>query len=334
MTRTVLISGGAGFIGANAALRYLREGWKVSLFDDLSRRGTELNLKWLKARGAFEFVRGDIRKADQVKRWMARRSGAELVLHLAAQVAVTTSVDDPRTDFEINALGTFNMLEAARGLKGKPFFIYSSTNKVYGGMEEVGVRLSKGRYGYVGLPHGVPEIQPLDFHSPYGCSKGAGDQYVRDYGRIYGLKAAVLRQSCIYGPLQRGNEDQGWVAHFLMCALAGKPLTIYGDGKQVRDVLFVDDLLEAFERCRRGREAGIFNIGGGPKNTLSLLELLDWMRGRGLKVKFGRSGWRPGDQRVYVSDIRRAGRVLGWKPAVGVDEGLRRLWDWLAASRA
>ena len=334
MSRTVLISGGAGFIGANAALHFRGRGWRVALLDDLSRRGTERNLAWLRKRGDVSFTSGDIRDFGQVRRWFARRGAADLVLHLAAQVAVTTSVEDPRTDFEINALGTFNMLEAARGLRRKPYFIYSSTNKVYGGMEDVRVRRKGGRYAYAGLPHGVPESRPLDFHSPYGCSKGAGDQYVRDYERIYGLPTVVLRQSCIYGSLQRGNEDQGWVAHFLKSALEGRPVTIYGDGRQVRDVLEVSDLVAAFERCWERRAGGVFNIGGGPSNTLSLRELLDWIRARGGRLKTRTGGWRPGDQRIYVSDIRKASRVLGWRPKIGVPEGLERLWSWLGSPEA
>ncbi|MBI5595545.1 MAG: GDP-mannose 4,6-dehydratase [Elusimicrobia bacterium] len=335
MKRRVLITGGAGFIGVNAAHRFMAKGWRVSVLDDLSRKGTESNIAWLKRQGAVDFVRGDLRDGALAERWVrARRDGLELVLHLAAQVAVTTSVEDPRTDFEKNALASLNILEAVRKSGRKPFTLYSSTNKVYGGMEHVKVALRRGRWSYVGLPKGVSEAEPIDFHSPYGCSKGAADQYFRDYRRIYGLPTVVFRQSCIYGPHQHGNEDQGWLAHFMKQALAGKGVTVYGDGRQVRDALFVEDLVGAFEAAylRRGKAAGrIYNVGGGPGSTLSLRELLAWIgarSGRRLPVSWG--AWRPGDQKVYVSDIRLIGRELGWRPATGLPQGLERLWSWLA----
>ena len=334
----VLITGGAGFIGVNAAARLLSRGWAVSILDDLSRKGVERNLAWLKRQGPVDFTRLDIRDPGGVVRWVERRrKGLKLLLHFAAQVAVTTSVEDPRTDFEVNAWGALNVLEAVRRLKEKPLALYSSTNKVYGGMEHVRVVMGAGpqggRYRYVGRPFGVSEAEPLDFHSPYGCSKGATDQYFRDYRRIYGLPTVVFRQSCIYGQHQQGNEDQGWLAHFMKAAQAGKGITLYGDGRQIRDVLHIDDLLAAYEAAWARRSAcagGIYNIGGGPKNVLSLLELLDWIKkkqGRGLRVR--RSTWRPGDQRVYVSDIRKAKRELGWEPKIGVAEGLDKLWAWL-----
>ncbi|MEK7657183.1 MAG: GDP-mannose 4,6-dehydratase [Elusimicrobiota bacterium] len=336
MSRRALVTGGAGFIGVNAAARLLSRGWSVSVLDDLSRPGTEKNLAWLRRQGALDFTRADIRDPRAVARWVkARSKGLDFVLHLAAQVAVTTSVADPRPDFEINALGTLNLLEALRALPRKPFLLYSSTNKVYGGMEGVRVALKGGRYAYASRPMGCSEEEPLDFHSPYGCSKGAADQYVRDYFRIYGLPSAVLRQSCIYGPHQNGTEDQGWVAHFMRAAQAGTGVTLYGDGRQVRDLLFIDDLVDAFEAAYRKRSLSrgrIYNIGGGPANTLSLLELLDWIATRqGKPMRVVRKGWRPGDQKVYVCDIRRARRELGWSPKMGVRKGLGRLWDWLAA---
>ncbi|HBL17915.1 MAG: CDP-paratose 2-epimerase [Elusimicrobia bacterium GWA2_69_24] len=339
MKKSILITGGAGFIGVNAAWHFLRAGWRVSVFDDLSRRGAAENLRWLRSRGRVDFQKGDLRSRTSVERWVRRGAGADLVLHLAAQVAVTTSVDDPRRDFDINALGSLNLLEALRGLKGraKPFILYASTNKVYGEMRGARVGLHAGRYRYADRPRGVSEAEPLDFHSPYGCSKGAADQYFRDYRRIYGLPTVVFRQSCIYGPHQHGNEDQGWVAHFMKAALAGSGVSIYGDGRQVRDVLFVDDLIAAFEAAyrRRGKAAGeVYNIGGGAANTLSLRELLAWIeRKRGTGVPHRFRAWRPGDQRVYVSDIGKAGRELGWKPPTDVAAGLERLWDWLAASK-
>jgi CDP-paratose 2-epimerase len=262
---------------------------------------------------------------------------ADIIYHFAAQVAVTSSVEDPRTDFECNAIGTFNMLEAARLSGRRPIFVFTSTNKVYGNMEEVGTAERATRYEYVSLPSGVPESQPLDFHSPYGCSKGAADQYVRDYARIYDLPAVVFRMSCIYGPRQFGNEDQGWVAHFIIAAMTGKPITIYGDGKQVRDVLFIDDLVRAFRLAAEKIDvtAGeVFNIGGGPSNTLSVWyefgELLAKLKGEKVQVSYG--DWRPGDQPCYVSDIRKAGAVMGWKPLIDRETGIKRLSDWVASN--
>ncbi|MFA6029906.1 MAG: GDP-mannose 4,6-dehydratase [Elusimicrobiota bacterium] len=335
----VIVTGGAGFIGVNAAARFLARGWRVSVLDDLSRRGVDRNLAWLRRQGPLDFARIDVRDAGAVRRFFARRADRlELVLHLAAQVAVTTSVTDPRSDFERNALGAFNVLEALRGLRRPPFALYTSTNKVYGEMEAVRTVLgADGRWRYVGRPHGVDETELLDFHSPYGCSKGAADQYFRDYHRIYGLPTVVLRQSCIYGQHQQGNEDQGWLAHFMKAAQAGRGVTLFGDGRQVRDALHVDDLVDLFELCwrRRGRTAGrVFNVGGGPRNTLSLLQLIAWIeRRQGRSLRVARRGWRPGDQRVYVSDVRRVRRELGWAPRTTVSEGLERLWTWLEGDR-
>jgi CDP-paratose 2-epimerase len=245
----------------------------------------------------------------------------------------------PREDFEINALGTFNVLEAARSSHNNPVVIYSSTNKVYGGMDDVTVVEHLSRYGYADLPQGASETQPLDFHSPYGCSKGAGDQYVRDYFRIYDLPTIVFRQSCIYGTRQFGVEDQGWVAWFVIAAITGRPISIYGDGKQVRDILFVDDLLDAYDTALQNIKmaAGqVFNVGGGIDKTLSVwaefCPILEKMVGHSLPVTMG--DWRPGDQKVYVSDIRKAEKELGWKPRVGVQEGVQRLFDWVSANRS
>ncbi len=333
------ITGGAGFIGSNYVARLLGRGEHVTVYDNLSRAGAERNLAWLRSRfgqNAFTLIRGDVRDADLLA---SSLGDADVVVHLAAQVAVTTSVEDPRTDFEINALGTFNVLEAVRQSPKRPMVIYASTNKVYGGMEDVKIVEEETRYRYADLPFGVPESQPLDFHSPYGCSKGSGDQYVRDYARIYGIPTVVFRQSCIYGLRQFGIEDQGWVAWFVIAAVTGRPITIYGDGKQVRDVLFVDDLLDAYDAAvaRRDEVAGeVFNIGGGPQNTISIWRefapLLEKALGRSVPVSYG--DWRPGDQRVYISDIRKAERLLGWKPRVGVEEGIARLVEWVKANRS
>jgi CDP-paratose 2-epimerase len=334
MGRHYFITGGAGFIGSNYAARLLERGEKVTLYDNLSRAGAPLNLEWLRntyGDSSFEMVKGDVRDADSLRK---AASAADVIIHLAAQVAVTTSVTNPREDFEINAQGTFNALEAARASSRKPIFLFASTNKVYGGMDDVKVIEEPTRWAYDGLPFGAAETQPLDFHSPYGCSKGAGDQYVRDYARIYGMRTVVFRQSCIYGLRQFGIEDQGWVAWFVIAAVKGHPISIYGDGKQVRDLLFVNDLVAAYDAAIDHIDvtAGeVFNLGGGRDNTISIwtefAPMLERMVGKELYVKHG--DWRPGDQRVYISDIRKAERVLGWKPQINVEEGVRLLTAWV-----
>jgi CDP-paratose 2-epimerase len=276
----------------------------------------------------------DIRHGGELASLFREHRNADRVLHLAAQVAVTTSVTAPREDFEINALGTFNVLEAMREAKMTAPVIYSSTNKVYGEMTEVGVAEQNGRYAYQSLPSGVPETRILDFHSPYGCSKGSADQYMIDYHRIYGLRTIVFRQSCIYGYRQMGAEDQGWVAWFMIASQLGRPITIYGDGMQVRDILFVEDLLDAYDAAFAAGEQAIgkaFNIGGGPQNVLSLLELLRYIeerQGRKLSCRF--ADWRPGDQKVFVSDIHRSQSELGWKPRTDCIRGLGLLYDWIS----
>ena len=239
MAKQYLITGGAGFIGSNYVHRLLKHGEQVTIYDNFSRAGAPRNLEWLKqefGENAFDVVTGDVRDADRIAE-SAR--GADVIVHLAGQVAVTTSVINPRDDFESNALGTFNVLEAARLSGRDPIFIYASTNKVYGGMDDVELTEEATRWRYKDLVNGCPETQPLDFHSPYGCSKGTGDQYVRDYARMYGLRSVVFRQSCIYGTRQFGIEDQGWVAWFIIAAVMRRAVTIYGDGKQVRDILYV-----------------------------------------------------------------------------------------------
>lgn len=330
----VFITGGAGFIGCNLADYHLRRGHAVVVFDNLSRRGTESNLAWLQQNHGerLSFVRGDIRDFDGL--CAALPPGVERVYHLAGQVAVTTSVYNPREDFLGNALGTFNLLEAVRAGAPEAMLLYASTNKVYGGMEQVVIAEDELRYRYRNQPFGISEEQPLDFHSPYGCSKGCGDQYVRDYARIYGLRTVVMRQSCIYGQRQLGVEDQGWVAHFAIAAHHSRPLTIYGDGKQVRDVLWVDDLIDAYEAAATRLEVAagqVYNIGGGPGATMSVWKefgpMLRELAGHPLAVSF--ANWRPGDQPVYISDIRKAERDLGWRPRVSVTQGVQQLWRWI-----
>lgn len=332
-----LITGGAGFIGCNLADTLLARGEQVTVLDNLSRPRTDLNLAWLQQRygSRMHFIHADIRDAEAMH---AAVPGHDTVFHLASQVAVTTSVLDPRTDFEINALGSFNILEAARLAPRPPIIFYSSTNKVYGGMEHVGVVEQPTRYAYRDLPKGVSETSLLDFHSPYGNSKGAADQYVRDYARIYGLQTVVFRQSCIYGPRQMGVEDQGWAAHFVIAAVTGRPITIYGDGKQVRDMLYIDDLIAAYLAAleRIDQVSGhIYNIGGGPSNALSVWAefgpLLEELTGNQIEVRYG--NWRPGDQPVYISAIEKAQAELGWQPQISVIEGMSRLVAWVKAHR-
>ena len=328
-----LITGGAGFIGINAALYFARKGHEITIFDNLWRNGSRQNLEWLKGLTLFRFVKGDVRRFDDLVALIRTAGPFDRILHLAGQVAVTTSVADPRSDFEVNALGTFNLLEAIREHNPQATIIYASTNKVYGEMPELRIVETSGRYRYRDLERGVDEGRPLDFHSPYGCSKGAADQYCIDYHRIYGLNTIVLRQSCIYGYRQFGVEDQGWVAWFCIAAALDRPITIYGDGKQVRDVLFVDDLLRAFELAFEKRQrtvGGVYNIGGGIDNTLSLLELVEQLRGlTGRPIPLTYADWRPGDQKIFVSDIVKARSALEWTPAVDTREGVKRLFGWV-----
>ena len=329
----VLITGGIGFIGTNLADRLVRDGHDVALFDNVGRAGVEENLEWLQREhgNRLQFVKGDVRDFAAIEKAM---KGAEMVFHLAAQVAVTTSVVNPQEDFSINAQGTLNVLEVARRQTPMPIILYTSTNKVYGGVEHLRVVERATRYEFENLPYGVAETCPLDFHSPYGCSKGTADQYVHDYHRIYGLSSIVFRMSCIYGPHQFGTEDQGWVAHFALTGLRGGRLTIYGDGKQVRDLLYVDDLVELMTRACANidRTAGqIYNVGGGPNQTISVwVELQEPLRHLIEKlppVDYGE--FRPGDQRIYVSDIRKAQEHLNWTPQVGITEGLQRMVEAL-----
>lgn len=339
MAKHYLITGGAGFIGSNYVYRLLSRHEKVTVLDNLSRPGARKNIAWLIesfGRDSFEFIEGDVCNADQMN---AVCRDVDAIVHLAGQVAVTTSVRQPRLDFEQNAIGTFNVLEAARLSGRQPAVIYASTNKVYGGMEDVGVVELATRYAYASLPDGVPETHPLDFHSPYGCSKGSGDQYTRDYARIYGLPTVVLRQSCIYGPRQFGIEDQGWIAWFIIAALTGKSITIYGNGKQVRDILFIEDLMDAYdviiENIAQVR-GQVYNIGGGKQNTLSVwLEfspILERLFRRSIPITW--DVWRPGDQPVYISDINKIKTELGWQPRIGIDDGITRLYRWVIDNRS
>ncbi|MBE7536257.1 MAG: GDP-mannose 4,6-dehydratase [Anaerolineales bacterium] len=338
MTHRYLITGGAGFIGSNYAARLLQRGEEVAIFDNLSRAGAPRNTDWLKSQfgeNAFSLIVGDIRNADLLAE---SAKDADVIVHLAGQVAVTTSVTNPREDFEANALGTFNALEAARLSKKDPIFIYSSTNKVYGGMDDVQLIEESTRWLYKDLEHGCSESQPLDFHSPYGVSKGSGDQYVRDYARIYGLRSVVFRQSCIYGPRQFGIEDQGWLAWMMIAAVTGRKITIYGDGKQVRDVLHVHDLLDAYDAAIEKIDTAkgqIYNVGGGRRNVMAIWAefgpILEKLFGK--KIEVAREDWRPGDQKVFYADLRKAKHDLGWEPKIDLEEGMELMFEWVQANK-
>ena len=334
-SRPVLVVGGAGFIGSNLSHRLLELGHRVRIFDNLSRPSVERNLRWLRAEGGrrLEVEIADVRDPISLQRAVR---GVSHVFHFAAQVAVTSSLEDPLHDFEVNAQGTLNLLEAIRSLPEPPSVLFTSTNKVYGGLEDLRLTGAKTRYEATDprlRESGIGEDRPLDFESPYGCSKGAAEQYVLDYARSFGLRTVVFRMSCIYGPRQFGTEDQGWVAHFLMRALREQPLTIYGDGRQVRDILFIEDLVRALLAAQRSVDqlAGqAFNIGGGPAQTVSLLELLELLESicrQRPAIRF--ANWRPGDQRYYVSNTARFQAATGWAPRIGVQSGLVRLRHWI-----
>jgi CDP-paratose 2-epimerase len=333
-----LVTGGAGFIATNVAERLLASGRRVRLFDNLSRDGVSENLRWIQERygSRVEFLRGDVRDEAAVRRAVR---GVDQVFHFAAQVAVTTSLTHPFDDFDVNARGTLNLLESLRAMEPTPSLLFTSTNKVYGDLYDVPLRRRRTRYEPLDerlLERGVDESRRLDFHSPYGCSKGAAEQYVLDYARTFGLPATVFRMSCIYGPHQFGTEDQGWVAHFLIQALRRRPITLYGDGLQVRDILFVEDLVAAMLLAHERIEdcAGdAFNMGGGPTRTVSLIELMDLIAAlTGERPVFNSEPWRPADQRYYVSCTGRFERLTGWRPQVGVRAGVERLLAWLVES--
>lgn len=331
----ILITGGGGFIGVNLADRLLHEGEDVVILDSLARPTAARNVDWLRGEhGArCRVLVADVRERDTLRRLVRQ---ASFVYHLAAQVAVTTSLENPGLDFDVNCNGTLGLLEELRQLHKPPGMLFTSTNKVYGGLRDVPLHLHWNRYEPDSLSVarcGINEQQALDFQSPYGCSKGAADQYVLEYARSYGLPATVFRMSCIYGPHQFGTEDQGWVAHFVLRALRGEPVTVYGDGKQVRDILHIDDLVEAMLLARKqigecARQA--FNVGGGPNHTVSLLELLHLIRHvTQVPPKVLHAPWRMGDQRYYVSNTMAFEAVTGWKARVNVQQGVQTLHRWL-----
>ncbi len=344
MSGTLLVTGGGGFVGSHTASHFASKGWEIVVFDNLSR--SELlgethsplprTYHWdrLGRQDGISLVKGDVRRFADIE---AAAREVDAIVHAAAQVAVTTSLEDPRADFEANVLGTLNVLEAARKSRSDPRILFCSTNKVYGSnVNRIPVRENGNRYEFADpeFTRGIPPDFPIDAceHTPYGVSKLAADLYVQDYAHTYGLKTVIPRMSCIYGERQAGNEDQGWVAHFVLSILRGRPLTIYGDGKQVRDVLYIGDLVRLFHAALASQQAlrgNILNVGGGPQNTLSLLELISLVEeisGRKADITF--SDWRLGDQRVYVSDIAEASALFGWSPSVSPREGVSRLVHW------
>lgn len=338
-SKSILITGGAGFIGTNLAHRLLNEGNRVIIYDNLSRAGSERNLKWLiETHGKELEVRiADVRDNGALSKAV---KGVDQVFHFAAQVAVTKSLTNPLEDFEINLRGTLNLLELLREMPNPPSLLYTSTNKVFGNLNDIPLKANSTRYEPIDsqlLKRGVGSSQSLDFYSPYGCSKGGADQYVIDYSRSFGIKATVFRMSCIYGPHQFGTEDQGWVAHFLISALSNDVITIYGDGLQVRDVLFVEDLIDAMILAQEKIELtskNAYSIGGGISRTLSLLELIDLiatLQNKKPSTRF--ADWRTGDQKYYVSDISEFNAVCGWEPKVGIREGVETLYKWIIQSR-
>lgn len=330
-----LITGGAGFIGSNMASRLLSSGYPVTIYDNLSRSGAEKNLAWLRAAygDLLNVVIADTRDREKLADSAFQASA---VFHFAAQVAVTTSLSAPETDFDINVRGTLHLLEILRARPTPPPLIFTSTNKVYGSLPGVRLQIREQRYEPVDPTiclEGISEAQGLEFYSPYGCSKGAADQYILDYARSFGIPAVVFRMSCIYGPHQHGNEDQGWLAHFLIQTLRGEQITLYGDGRQVRDILYIDDLVNAlllaWEKAAE-LSGQAFNIGGGPGNAVSLLELIDLIsKVHGPISPLASSGWRVGDQRYYVSNCAKFRAATGWAPSVCVPEGIQHLYHWL-----
>ena len=336
--RRALVTGGAGFVGTNLVSRLVEDGVDVVVLDNLSRPGVRHNLRWLQSTYGrhLRVDVGDVRDRLTLRRALA---GVTEIYHLAAQVAVTTSLDDPVDDFGVNAEGTLNLLEEARLLSEPPFLLFTSTNKVYGSLPDLELERNGPRWEPADRTlreRGLNEARPLDFCTPYGCSKGAADQYVLDYAKSYGIPSVVFRMSCIYGPHQHGTEDQGWVAHFAIRALERRPITLYGDGAQVRDILFVEDLVEGMQLAREqnGRLAGrAFNIGGGPDNAVSLLEVVETLARLGSPTKVAYAPERRGDQRYYVADTSRFAEATGWRPQVEAGEGIERLYRWLAGER-
>jgi len=330
--KSIFITGGAGFIGNNAARYFNKKNWKVYVFDNLSRNGSSSNIRLLLKETNIKFIKGDIKKFKKLSKEIAKIK-PNVILHCAGQVAVTTSIIDPRDDFENNAMGTFNVLESIRLNKLKSTLIYTSTNKVYGNLESDKIKIFKKRYVFKNNRKGIDENNEIDFHSPYGCSKGTADQYVRDYSRIYGINSYVLRQSCIYGTNQFGIEDQGWLAWFVIASILEKKITVFGDGRQVRDLLYIEDLNRLFEiiaNNKKHKKNNIYNVGGGNNFSLSILELIDYLeKTRNKKIKFKFEKWRLADQKIYISNNEKLKKDFGWKPQISPNEGIKKLISWV-----
>lgn len=333
-----LITGGCGFLGSNLASEVLRKGEELLIFDNLYRIGSYENLEWLKQQGDFKFVHGDIRNREDIEK-IIKEEKPDVIFHLAGQVAMTTSIENPRLDFEVNALGTFNLLDAVRKYSPESIIIYSSTNKVYGDLGWVRYEETETRYIAPDFPNGFPESIPLDFHSPYGCSKGAADQYMLDFCRIYGIRTVVFRHSSMYGGRQFATYDQGWIGWFCLKAIEIKkgllkePFTIHGNGKQVRDVLYADDMIELYFKTVENIEKAkgeAFNIGGGMENSLSLLELFSILEKElDIKMRYKKLPWRESDQKVFVADIKRVKKKISWKPIISKHIGIKKMLKWI-----
>ena len=331
MTRKLIITGGAGFIGCHTANYFAKKGYEVVIIDNLSRKGSLHNLNWLKKQHPVTLYKTNIQNNIAIKDIFKKENNLRAIIHLASQVAVTTSVSNPINDFNINALGTLNILEAVRHFSPNSPFIYSSTNKVYGLLNKVKIIEGLKRYE-IENKIGISETEPLDFHSPYGCSKGSADQYVLDYARIFNLKTVSFRQSCIYGERQFGIEDQGWLAWFIIATILGRKISIYGDGKQVRDVLYIQDLVKLYENfIEKGSNLNgrAYNVGGGLKFSLSLIEFIEILKEHGLEISYTFGDWRPGDQKVFVSDNTKVIKELGWKPKTTPVQGIQKIISWV-----
>lgn len=338
----ILITGGCGFLGSNLAEYALSHNYELIVFDNLSRNGSQINLEWLKKRGAFQFIHGDIRNKNDITS-LIKQLKPDGIFHLAGQVAMTTSIANPQMDFEINVCGSFYLLEAVRMYCPKAIVVYSSTNKVYGDLEEFSYDEDDSRYICIDRPEGLDETTPLNFHSPYGCSKGAADQYMRDYARIYNLNTIVFRHSSMYGRRQYATYDQGWIGWFCEKALeqksgkATKPFTIFGSGKQVRDVLHAEDMIQlyyaAFD-CYEKARGEAFNIGGGKANSLSLLELFSLLENLiDTKLKYINLPTRNSDQKVFIANISKAQNYFNWKTQVNKMTGIKKMLSWIESAK-
>ena len=336
MEKKLIITGGAGFIGCHAAKYFAKKGYSIIIIDNLSRKGSVENLNWLKNQYPIKLYKTDIQDNLSLEDIFKNENNPKGILHLAAQVAVTTSVSNPRNDFNVNALGTLNILEAVRHYCPEVPFIYSSTNKVYGLLNSEKISEGPKRYKIDKKKEGISETEPLDFHSPYGCSKGSADQYVLDYARIFNLKTVSFRQSCIYGERQFGVEDQGWLAWFIIATILGKEISIFGDGKQVRDILYVKDLVELYDKFfeqKRNIYGKAFNVGGGINYSLSLLEFIEILKEQGLEISYTFGDWRPGDQKVFVSDNTKVIKELGWEPKTTPVQGIQTIVSWVKQNK-